>query len=75
VRGVGQRSGVTAVVDVQGDVPVHAEQRGDQRDHRHGQRHARPAGQAGKALAQSGEPAEDRYAAPAVADDEEEQDA
>ena len=32
VRGVGQRAGVAAVVDVQRDVPVHAEHRGDQRD-------------------------------------------
>ena len=29
---VGQRPGVAAVVDVQGDVPVHAEERGEQRD-------------------------------------------
>ena len=43
---VGERARVAALVDVQGDVPVHAEQRGDQRGRgdRGGQRDPRRAG-------------------------------
>ena len=47
VRRVGQRARVAALVDVQGDVPVHAEQRDEQRDRRR-----RPEGSA----AQPGRP-------------------
>ena len=73
---VGQRPRVAAVVDVQGDVPVHAEQRDEQGDRRRRPRGRRgPAGQAGDALAERGDAAEDGHAAPAVADHEVEQDA
>ena len=75
VSGVGQRPRVAAVVDVQGDVPVHAEQRDDQGDHRDPEGQARPAGQAGDALAQGREATERAHAAPAVPDEEVEQDA
>ena len=55
VRRVGERAGVAALVDVQGDVPVHPEQRDEQRDRGDRAREGRPAGQPGLALGPVGE--------------------
>ena len=55
VGGVGERAGVTALVDVQGDVPVHPEQGDEQRDGGDGARQRGPAGQPGLALGPGGE--------------------
>ena len=46
VSGVRERSGVTAVVDVQRDVPVHAEHGREERDSKQHRGHGRPRGQA-----------------------------
>ena len=46
VSGVRERPGVTAVVDVQGDVPVHAEHGGEERDSEQHRGHRRPRRQA-----------------------------
>ena len=54
VGGVGERAGVTPLVDVQGDVPVHAEQRDEQRDRGDDARKRRPARQPGLALGPGG---------------------
>jgi hypothetical protein len=70
VRGVGERAGVAAVADVQRDVPVHAQQRDDQRHAGDGGRDRRPRGQAGDALGEAGELREPAGAAGAVADHE-----
>ena len=48
VRGVGQRAGVAPLVDVQGDVPVHAEQGDEQGAAADAERQRRPGGQAGR---------------------------
>jgi hypothetical protein len=50
VGGVGERPRVTAVVDVQGDVPVHAEQRDEQRRGRERRGQCGPAREPGDAL-------------------------
>jgi hypothetical protein len=73
VGGVGERSRVAALVDVQGDVPIHAED-GDEQDQRQEAAWERgPAGQAGGALVGVGEPAEEREAALLVEQDRAEQ--
>ena len=74
VRRVGERALVAAVVDVQRDVPVHAEDRGEQRARGEADGQRGPAGQAGDALGEGGEVGEDVHAAGAVADAEEQQD-
>ncbi len=75
VRDVGQRALVAAVRDVQGDVPVHAEQRHQQRHHRHLQRQRGPAGHAaaGAALGQPRQPRQGGDAAGAVPPPEDQQ--
>ena len=73
VRGVGQRALVTAHVDVQGDVPVHAE---DGRDERQGgQRRGQhgPAGQPGQAAGEVGGALEQIDASTAVTDPKDQQ--
>ena len=75
VRGVGERAGVAALVDVQGDVPVHAEQRDDQRDRGEGGGERDPAWAGRPTRAANGRPApEQRGAAGAVGEAEPEQD-
>src|SRR3954471_9528239 len=64
---VGERPGVTTGVDVERDVPVHAEERHEERGGRHERRERGPAGKAGDAFAPSGRPTQVADAAGAVA--------
>ena len=73
VGGVGQRTGVAALIDVQGDVPVHAEDGDQQGDREEGAGQRGPAGQAGDALGEVGGPAEEREPALLVQQDRAEQ--
>ena len=59
VRGVRQRAGVAPVVDVQRDVPVQAEGRGDQRDRGDAGRERGPAWEAADAAGDGGGAAEE----------------
>ena len=61
VRGRAERALVAADVDVQRDVPVHAEQRADERADRKAAGHRGPARLAGDALGEAVEPADDRH--------------
>jgi DNA-binding transcriptional MerR regulator len=71
VSRVGERARVAAVVDVQRDVPVHAEERDLEHHARERGRDRHPAGQPGDALGGAGERGEARRAPGAVARDEE----
>ena len=66
VGGVGKRPGVAAVVDVQGDVPVHAEQRDQQRAGGDQRRQGGPGREPGVARREAGEPAKHVRSAGAV---------
>ena len=66
VGGVRQGPGIAAVVDVQRDVPVHAEHGDDQRTALDGQRERRPARQAGEPADTVGEASERRQAPHAI---------
>ncbi len=70
VRRVGQRPGVAPVVDVQADVPVHAEDGREQRRRRDPGGQRGPAGQAAQARRQRRPAPEDRDAAGPVAEAE-----
>ena len=63
---VGERPGVAAVVDVQGDVPVHPEQGDEQRAGGDQRRQRRPGGEAGVARGERGDSAQQVAAAAAV---------
>ncbi len=73
VRGIGERAGVAAVVDVQRDVPVHAQQGDLQGTAADAERERGVAGQARDAGGEVGTPAEEADAAGAVAGAEEDQ--
>ena len=66
---VGERARVASLVDVQGNVPVHAEDRDQQGDREEGAGQRRPAGQLGDALGDVGEATERREAAELVEQD------
>ncbi len=66
VRRVGERAGVAAVVDVQGYVPVHAEEGDVQGNRPQGRGQCRPPRQAGRPLGRGGGPPEDPHAAGTV---------
>ena len=68
---VGERARVAAVVDVQRDVPVHAEHGDEQRDAQQHRRHRRPGRQPGVALGPAAEAVEDVRATAPVARDQE----
>ena len=70
---VGERAGVAALVDVQRDVPVHAEQRGQERERGDGGRERRPARQPGGSLGDSDDALEAARPAGAIAGDQPEQ--
>ena len=74
VRGVGERAGVAAVVDVQGDVPVHADHGDQQRAADEHVRQRRPAGHAGQPLGVRRGAADELHAPGAVADHHDERD-
>ena len=69
VGGVGERAGVASLVDVQGDVPVHAEDRDQERHPEQRAREGGPAGQPGRLLVERRELAEQREAALLVEED------
>ena len=70
VRGVGERTSVTAVVDVQGDVPVHAEHSGEQRDPEQHRWHGGPRRQAGVPLRPAPDTGQDLQPAAAMPHDQ-----
>jgi hypothetical protein len=69
VRRVGERARIAALVDVQGDVPVHAQQRHEQRAARQARRQRRPRRKAGDALGELGHAPQGPALAAAVAED------
>ena len=74
VGGVGERALVAADVDVERDVPVHAEQRDQERAGAHHGGEGRPAGHPGDALGHVGEPLEELALAGPVPVDQREED-
>ena len=73
VRRVGERAGVAAVVDVQRDVPVHAEQRRDERGGADGGGERDPGGEAADAAGERRGAVQELRLAGAVAEAEREQ--